>query len=150
MHTFEAASKGKGIYLFSVLPLSPSPGTHSACMCRSHSGEYKLNSCLIRKSLSVDHDVIIIEIGTRCKVIGSGYHNVHACIMIMWREYSLFWLARARGSRTLTRGILLINFPWSTPILTKPHPFFYCLMNKRGVSFELKNPPGSATGSWTI
>ena len=49
------------------------------------------------------------------------------------------------GSRTLTGGgALFINFfPGTRPLLTKPHPLFYCSMSKRGGSLETGPGEGS-------
>ena len=50
------------------------------------------------------------------------------------------------GSRTLTRGGSFHQFFLELAyFLTKPHPFSYCSMSKRGVLLSLKNPPGSTT-----
>ena len=38
-------------------------------------------------------------------------------------------------------GFFSSIFPGTHPFLTKPHPFFYCSTNKRGVLLSPKNPP---------
>ena len=45
------------------------------------------------------------------------------------------------GSRTLTRGVLFINFPWNTPTFNQTTPIFLLFNEQKGGSFEPKEPP---------
>ena len=45
------------------------------------------------------------------------------------------------GSRTLTRGVLFINFLWNTPTFNQTTPIFLLFNEQKGGSFEPKEPP---------
>ena len=45
------------------------------------------------------------------------------------------------GSRTLTRGVLFINFPWNTPTFNQTTPIFLLFNEQKGGSFEPKESP---------
>ena len=77
----------------------------------------------LQKNTTLDY----VQLSSKYRHLNTvGLRNLRECIY-----------ACRGGSRTLTRGVLSSVFPGTCPLFTKPHPFFYCSMNKR----EPKEPP---------